>query len=142
MRLKSWKPWDLLSPALSAVFLLLVIPICFIVVYSFWLRSPTGADVTAFQFSNCAKFFVDYFYPSILLRTIRVSLESVTLCLVIGYIPAYFFYSSETRFKSILKYPFVAYASGNSMMKRTRCVYSRLAWHINQVSLFNFRANS
>ena len=102
MQLESWKPWALLSPALSAVFLLLVIPVCFIVVYSFWLRSPTGADIAAFQFANYGKFFADYFYPSILLRTIRVSLESVALCLVMGYIPAYFFYRSETRFKSVL----------------------------------------
>ena len=102
MQPKSWKPWALLSPALSAVFLLLVIPVCFIVVYSFWLRSPTGADIVAFQFGNYTKFFADFFYPSILLRTIRVSLESVALCLVMGYIPAYFFYRSETRFKSVL----------------------------------------
>lgn len=92
----------LLSPALSAVFLLLVIPVCFIVVYSFWLRTPTGADVPAFQFGNFAKFFADFFYPSVLIRTIRVSLETVALCLVMGYIPAYFFYRSKTRHKSLL----------------------------------------
>ena len=102
MHPKPWKPWALLSPALSAVFFLLVVPVCFIIVYSFWLRSPTGADIPAFQFGNYAKFFEDFFYPSILLRTIRVSLESVALCLVMGYIPAYFFYRSETRFKSVL----------------------------------------
>jgi spermidine/putrescine transport system permease protein len=97
-----WKPWALLGPAVTAVFLLLVIPVCFIVVYSFWLRSPTGADIAAFQFGNYAKFFADSFYPSIMLRTIRVSLETVVICLIMGYIPAYFFYRSTTRFKSIL----------------------------------------
>jgi spermidine/putrescine transport system permease protein len=99
---KIWKPWGLLSPALSAVFLLLVVPVCFIVVYSFWLRAPTGADIPAFQFGNYAKFFADFFYPSILIRTIRVALETVIICLVMGYIPAYFFYRSETKHKSIL----------------------------------------
>jgi spermidine/putrescine transport system permease protein len=102
MQEKAWRPWVLLSPALSAVFLLLVIPVCFIVVYSFWLRTPTGADVPAFQFGNFAKFFADFFYPSVLIRTIRVSLETVALCLVMGYIPAYFFYRSKTRHKSML----------------------------------------
>jgi spermidine/putrescine transport system permease protein len=102
MQEKAWRPWVLLSPALSAVFLLLVIPVCFIVVYSFWLRSPTGADIPAFQFGNFAKFFADFFYPSVLIRTIRVSLETVALCLVMGYIPAYFFYRSKTRNKSLL----------------------------------------
>ncbi len=99
---KGWKPWALLAPALSAVFFLLVIPVCFIVVYSFWLRAPTGSDIPAFQFGNYAKFFADFFYPSILIRTIRVSLECVALCLVMGYIPAYFFYRSTTRYKAIL----------------------------------------
>ena len=92
----------LLTPAISSVFFLLVIPVCFIVVYSFWLRSPTGADIAAFQLGNYSKFFADFFYPSIMLRTIRVSLETVVLCLVMGYIPAYFFYRSTTRFKSLL----------------------------------------
>jgi spermidine/putrescine transport system permease protein len=91
-----------LSPALTAVFLLLVVPVCFVVVYSFWLRAPTGADIPAFQFSNYGKFFADFFYPSILIRTIRVALECVLLCVVMGYIPAYFFYRTRTRHKSAL----------------------------------------
>ena len=101
MKSKRWQPWALLAPALSAVFFLLVIPVCFIVVYSFWLRAPSGADIPAFQFGNYQKFFADFFYPSILIRTIRVALECVGLCLVLGYIPAYYFYRSESRFKQV-----------------------------------------
>lgn len=102
MQKETWKPWALLAPAFTTVFFLLVIPVCFIVVYSFWLRAPSGADIPAFQFGNYAKFFEDFFYSSILIRTIRVSLECVALCLVMGYIPAYFFYRSTTRFKALL----------------------------------------
>lgn len=102
MQNKVWKAWVLLAPALTAVFFLLVVPVCFIVVYSFWLRAPTGADIPAFQFHNFAKFFADFFYPSILIRTIRVSLETVVLCLIMGYIPAYFFYRSKTKYKAVL----------------------------------------
>jgi spermidine/putrescine transport system permease protein len=97
-----WRPWALLAPSLSAVFFLLVVPVCFIVVYSFWLRAPSGADVAAFQFGNYGKLFQDFFYPSILLRTIRVSLECVALCLVMGYIPAYFFYRTRSKYKPFL----------------------------------------
>ncbi|MFH1137947.1 MAG: ABC transporter permease [Pseudomonadota bacterium] len=99
MKAVNWRPFALLAPAAGAVFFLLVIPVCFIVVYSFWLRAPSGADIPAFQAGNYAKFFHDFFYPSILLRTIRVSLECTALCVVLGYIPAYFFYRSESRFK-------------------------------------------
>jgi spermidine/putrescine transport system permease protein len=102
MKEKPWKPWALLAPSFTAVFLLLVVPVCFIIVYSFWLRAPTGADIPAFQFGNYAKFFQDFFYPSVLLRTIRVALETVVVCLMMGYIPAYFFYRSQSRFKSVM----------------------------------------
>lgn len=102
MQQKSWHPWALLAPSLTAVFLLLVIPVCFVVVYSFWLRAPNGSDIAAFQFGNYAKFFADFFYPSILLRTIRVALECVVLCLVMGYIPAYFFWRTTSRYKPVL----------------------------------------
>ncbi|MFO7749174.1 MAG: ABC transporter permease [Desulfobacteraceae bacterium] len=102
MKEKSWKPWVLLSPSLTAVFLLLVIPVCFVFVYSFWLRAPSGNDIAAFQFGNYAKFFADFFYPSLMIRTIRVALETVFLCLVMGYIPAYFFYRTESRLKPLL----------------------------------------
>jgi len=97
-----WKPWLLLSPALTAVFLLLVVPVCFVVVYSFWLRAPTGADIPAFQFGNYAKFFADLFYPTVLVRTIRVALETVALCLLMGYIPAYFFHRTRSRLRPFL----------------------------------------
>jgi spermidine/putrescine transport system permease protein len=102
MKHKSFRPWLLLSPSLTAIFLLLVIPVCFVIVYSFWLRAPSGADIPAFQFGNYAKFFEDFFYPSLLIRTIRVALETVFLCLVMGYIPAYFFYRTESKLKPFL----------------------------------------
>ncbi len=102
MKEKKWKPWLLLSPSLTAVFLLLVVPVCFVIVYSFWLRAPSGQDIPAFQFGNYAKFFVDSFYPVILLNTLRVALETVILCLVLGYIPAYFFYKTTSRLKPYL----------------------------------------
>ena len=92
----------MLAPSLTAVFLLLVIPVCFVIVYSFWLRAPTGADIPAFQFGNYVKFFEDFFYPKIMLQTIRVSLETVILCLIMGYIPAYFFFRTESRLKPVL----------------------------------------
>jgi len=102
MKEKNWKPLLLLSPSLTAVFLLLVVPVCFVVVYSFWLRAPSGQDIPAFQFGNYAKFFADFFYPSILLNTLRVALETVILCLFLGYIPAFFFYKTQSRLKPYL----------------------------------------
>ena len=101
MNSRNWKPLALLAPSLTAVFLLLVIPVCFVIVYSFWLRAPSGADIPAFQWGNYAKFFEDFFYPGILIRTIRISLETVIICVVMGYISAYFFYRTTSKYKRI-----------------------------------------
>ena len=102
MKEKRWQPWILLSPSLSAIFFFMVVPICFIIVYSFWIRASTGADIPAFQLGNYQKFFEDFFYSGMLLRTLRISLETVLLCVVFGYIPAYFFYQTQTKFKFLL----------------------------------------
>jgi spermidine/putrescine transport system permease protein len=102
MKGKRSQPWLLLSPSLSVIFFFLVVPIGFIIVYSFWIRAVTGADIPAFQLGNYKKFFADFFYPSMLLRTLRISLECVALCVVLGYIPAYFFYQTRTKFKPLL----------------------------------------
>ncbi|MFW6005409.1 MAG: ABC transporter permease [Desulfonatronovibrionaceae bacterium] len=102
MKNLNWKPWALLAPSLSAILFLLVIPILFVIFYSFWLRAPTGAVIPDFQMGNYSKFFADFFYPSILIRTIRVSIICVLLCLLMGYIPAYFFYRSTFRYRQAL----------------------------------------
>ncbi len=102
MKEKRWQPWILLSPSLSIIFFFMVVPIGFIIVYSFWIRASTGADIPAFQLGNYQKFFEDYFYPWMLLRTLRIALETVLLCVVFGYIPAYFFYQTRTKFKFLL----------------------------------------
>ena len=46
------RPFLLLSPALISLALLLLAPIVFIFVYSFWLRQANGQDVPAFQFGT------------------------------------------------------------------------------------------
>ncbi len=95
-------PWLLLTPSLVVIFFWMVVPLCFIVVYSFWLRAPSGADIPAFQFGNYKKIFSDFFYASLLLRTIRVTIETVALCLILGYIPAYFFSHTKSKYKPLL----------------------------------------
>ena len=102
MKEKRWQPWILLSPSLSVIFFFMVVPIGFIIVYSFWIRAATGADIPAFQLGNYKHFFEDFFYPGMLLQTLRIALETMLLCVVFGYIPAYFFYQTRTKFKALL----------------------------------------
>ncbi|WP_417672157.1 ABC transporter permease [Roseibium sp.] len=84
------QPWILLSPALTAVFLLLIVPLAFIVVYSFWLRTATGADQAGFFLDNWNEALTDPFYRDILLSTLRIAAITTVVCAAMGYPAAYF----------------------------------------------------
>ncbi len=96
------QPWILLSPALTAILLLLVIPVCFIVVYSFWLRTATGAEQVGFYLDNWKEALTDRFYIDILFGTLRIAAITTLLCALLGYPAAYFIARSRTRYKTLL----------------------------------------
>ncbi|WP_296762893.1 ABC transporter permease [Sediminimonas sp.] len=83
------QPWILLSPALTAIFLLLFVPLLFIVVYSFWLRTSTGADQVGFFLDNWREALSDAFYRDILLFTLKIATITTLVCAVMGYPAAY-----------------------------------------------------
>ncbi|WP_163850823.1 ABC transporter permease [Pseudooceanicola aestuarii] len=89
------QPWILLSPALTAVGLLLFVPLMFIVVYSFWLRTATGADVAGFHLDNWAEALTDAFYRDILLNTLKIAAITTAVCALMGYPAAYFIARSQ-----------------------------------------------
>ncbi len=84
------QPWILLSPALGAVTLLLFVPLLFIVVYSFWLRTATGADQIGFYLDNWHEALTDRFYRDILISTLRIAAITTVVCALMGYPAAYF----------------------------------------------------
>jgi len=98
----TWRPWVLLSPALAAVTFLLAVPVIFIVVYSFWLRSAAGAEIPGFYLGNWQEVFSDAFYRDILFATLRIAAITTIFCALLGYVPAYFIAVSQTRFKAFL----------------------------------------
>ncbi|MGG7568159.1 ABC transporter permease [Rhodovulum sp. DZ06] len=95
------RPWILLSPALTAIALLLIAPLCFIVVYSFWLRTATGADMAGFHLDNWAEALTDPFYRDILLNTLKIAAVTTLVCALMGYPAAYFIARSKGN-KAIL----------------------------------------
>ena len=98
----SARPWILMSPALVSVALLLVVPVCFIVVYSFWLRTAVGSEQPGFYLDNWVEVLTDPFYRDILIQTLRIAAASTILCILLGYVPAYFIARSTTRHKTLL----------------------------------------
>ncbi len=89
------QPWILLSPALTAITLLLFIPLLFIFVYSFWLRTATGADEIGFYLDNWREALTDAFYRDILLHTFKVAAITTVVCAMMGYPAAYFIARSK-----------------------------------------------
>jgi len=95
------QPWILLSPALTAVVLLLFVPLLFIVVYSFWLRTATGLDQIGFYLDNWQEALSDAFYRDILLYTLKIGAITTVVCALMGYPAAYFIARSKGN-KAIL----------------------------------------
>ncbi|MGM0585763.1 MAG: ABC transporter permease [Pseudomonadota bacterium] len=89
------QPWILLSPALTAVLLLLIVPLGFIVVYSFWLRTATGADQVGFYLDNWSEALSDPFYRDILINTLKIAAITTLACGLMGYPAAYFIARSK-----------------------------------------------
>ncbi|MGF1622604.1 MAG: ABC transporter permease [Rhodomicrobiaceae bacterium] len=102
MRSAQMRPWLLLSPALVTITFLLVVPVLFILVYSFWLRTATGADQVGFYLGNWHEVLTDPFYRDILLSTLRIAAITTVLCAVLGYLPAYFIAMSQSRFRTLM----------------------------------------
>lgn len=90
------RPWLLLSPALIAITALVVIPMSFILVYSFYENVDLAVDVPAFQFGNWSDIFSDSYYHVAIWKTFRLSVIVTVLAAILGYVPAYFI--AMTRF--------------------------------------------
>ncbi|KKJ77033.1 ABC transporter permease [Kiloniella litopenaei] len=95
------RPWLLLSPALTTIFFLLVVPVIFVVVYSFWLRTASGADQPGFYLTNWAEVLTDPFYRDILFNTLKIATITTVLCAILGY-PAAYFIARSRRNKAML----------------------------------------
>lgn len=96
------RPWVLLSPSLLAIALLVVIPMAFILVYSFYENIDLAVDKVAFQFGNWQEVITDGYYHTAIWKTLRLSLIVTVLAAVLGYIPAYFIAMTKFRDKWLL----------------------------------------
>ena len=96
------RPWYLLSPALVAITFLVVVPMAFMLVYSFYRNVDLGVDKVAFQYGNWKELFHDNYYHFAIWKTFRLSAIVTVLAAVLGYIPAYFIANTTFRHKWLL----------------------------------------
>lgn len=98
----AYKPWLLLSPTLLAYLVLLVIPVAFVAVYSFWLSSTTGLANQEWSLANWQEVLSDEFYWAILWQTLKIAIISTIACAILAYPVAYFLVRSKVQNKSFL----------------------------------------
>lgn len=96
------RPWLLLTPALLSIIALVVIPMSFILVYSFYENIDLAVDRAAFQFSNWQELLRDKYYHVAIWKTLRLSVIVTVLAAVLGYIPAYFIAMTKFRQRWLL----------------------------------------
>lgn len=96
------RPWALLSPSLLAIALLVVVPMAFMLVYSFYENIDLAVDKVAFQFGNWNEVITDSYYHSAIWKTLRMAVIVTVLAAILGYIPAYFIAMTTFRDKWLL----------------------------------------
>lgn len=95
-------PWILLAPALVTLFVLMVLPIVIMTMFSFYEFVTGGVERQVFTTANWHEFFTDSFYHMFLWKTVRVAAITAILCALLGYPPAYFIAMSNYRHKWLL----------------------------------------
>jgi spermidine/putrescine transport system permease protein len=96
------RPWYLLAPSLLAIFALVVVPMSFILVYSFYENVDLAIDRVAFQFGNWQELLTDGYYSNAIWKTLRLSVIVTVLAAILGYIPAYFIAMTKYKHKWLL----------------------------------------
>jgi spermidine/putrescine transport system permease protein len=88
-------------PGLLLLLVYLVIPLCMLVVMSFY-RSTLFGVVPDFSWNNYLNFTRNPMFPNLLLRSIRMALTVTTISLLVSYPFAYFLARGARRYKTAL----------------------------------------
>jgi spermidine/putrescine transport system permease protein len=101
-RLRShWATLLLLSPGLAWLALFVLVPLGFTVMLSFWKSTIFGTSPD-FQFGNYEQIIAQPLYRDLLLKTLRISLITTLISLVVSYPIAYFLSIQPTIRKVVL----------------------------------------
>ncbi|WP_137392463.1 ABC transporter permease [Rhodoligotrophos defluvii] len=96
------RPWLLLAPTLLALLVLMVLPICIMLLFSFYEFVTGGVEREVLTTANWHEFFTDSYYHYFLWKTVRVAGITAVLCAVMGYPPAYFIAMTHFKHKWLL----------------------------------------
>lgn len=83
------RPWLLLAPSLITLFVLMILPIGIMTIFSFYEFVTAGVEKQVFITQNWHDFLTDSFYHMFLWKTVRVAAITAILCALMGYPAAY-----------------------------------------------------
>jgi putative spermidine/putrescine transport system permease protein len=92
----------LVGPATIYIGIGMIVPLAILFRYSLNAFVPGKFMVDALTVESYVKFFTDGYYIAVLIRTIRVSLVTTAICLLLGFPLAYVLARTQSRFKSLL----------------------------------------
>lgn len=95
------RTWVILSPAVVWLLLFTLVPIAIAIYYSFLTRGPWGTTVHELSFQAYPQ-LLDPLFLNIFLRSLRLSLLAVVICLVFGYAVAYWIAMYGGKYKNLL----------------------------------------
>jgi putative spermidine/putrescine transport system permease protein len=97
-----WQSLALVGPAALFCLLQMLVPIALLFRYSLNRFDPANYMVEAVTTENYVKFFTDPYYLGVLVRTVRVSVVSTLICLVLGFPLAYWLARMTSRWKNLM----------------------------------------
>lgn len=99
-RSKAWAAMLLLVPSLTVIFGVFVLPMLYMFVISIRADGGTGA----FTLEQYRLFFQDSYYFEVLWRTIRLSLYTVIVCLLLGYPVAMYMAQATPKMRGFITF--------------------------------------
>ena len=97
-----WPLFVLLLPASLIIGVIFILPFFFLAIQSFWTYESSFVAEPIFTWANYAKLFSDEYYFGIYLRTVKISLISTAITLVLSYPLARFISRLRTGMKGFL----------------------------------------
>lgn len=86
---RDWGPYLFVAPGFFWMMVFVLIPLVGILYFSFWSPTFTGME-RVYTLNNWKEFFVNSVYRDALLRTVKLTVIVVALCILIGYPVAYY----------------------------------------------------
>lgn len=97
-----WPLFVLLLPGSLIIGIVFLLPFVFLIIQSFWTYESSFVANTTFTLANYAKLFSDSYYFEVYLRTVKISLISTAITLILAYPLARFISRLGTGIKGFL----------------------------------------